>query len=531
MKFVLIRPGPEIVEKTLYGPWEPELSHLEMLYKQAGGLYRFLCMFEMVSPTPLLAIGSFLKKLGEKVEILDIPIHFGLPLREEGNKKRIEALKHYFENIQCDVLGISCTSTFESRASVRVAEAAKEAHPDVKVILGGYQASAIAEDLMRETAAIDAVVLADFEPIGEPLIRALDGEIPLKDVPNVLYREGEELTQSKRQVLKVNMNENPQYDFSLVEKYLPNYIMYSVEASRGCPYHCSYCQEKTFRKYYAVKDAEKAVDELIDASNFIASVNDMAFFYYSDPMWGLERSWVRAFCTELIERRDEIRAQHFGWFICTRFGILKDRELDLVKKAGCATIGYGIESLSPQMLTTMGRARDHEKYLREVEETLRKTLEHDLHMYISLILGMPGETPETLRETIEGLKNLPIDNDLLHIFVFLAYPLANTLLEEQLKDETLRTELGVKVWAQPDWRKGYFPKVTPLFDPSSTLTVQELTQFYLDLSDGKFGITVYHKQLEAFKGVREMLSTEAITSADYLKWAKLMRRLMISLTG
>lgn len=530
MKFLFVRPGPHIVEKTLYGPWEPELSYLEPLYKQAGGLYRFLCMFEMVSPTPLLAIGSLLTQQGEDVEIVDIPLQFGLPLREEGNRKRLEAVQKFFESKDYDVVGLSCTSTFESLATVQFAEAAKKAHPDAKIILGGYQAAAIAEELMQETEAVDAIALSDFEPIAPPFLRALEGEIPFKDVPNIMYRDGG-IKQTKFQTMKVDLNEFPYYNFSLVEQYLSTYIMYSVEAGRGCPYHCSYCQERTFRKYYTVKNPERAVDELVEASNYIASVNNMAFFFYSDPMWGLERSWVRDFCTQLIERRDEIRAKHFGWFICTRFGILRDEEFELLKKAGCATIGYGIESLSPKMLKMMGRAQDQEKYIREVHETLQKTLANDLHMYISMILGMPGETPDTLRETIEGLKSLPINNDLLHIFVFLAYPLPKTLLEQQLNDPAFLNEMGIKVWAQPDWRKGYFPKVTPLFDPSRELTVQELAQFYQDLSDGTFDIIVYHKQIEALRGVRDLLSTEAVTPQDYMKWARLLRRLMVSLTG
>jgi len=531
MKFLLVRPGPEIVEQTMFGPWKEELSHLGRLYKEPGGLYRFLCMFEMVSPTPLLAVGSWLKKLGEDVEILDIPIHFGLPLRDEGTQKRHEKLVNFFAGADWDILGISCTSTFESLASVHVAEAARKARPDGVIMLGGYQGAVISEELMKENSAFDVVILSDFEPVASDLIKAFEGKISFKDVPNLVYRENGDIKRSGTQSVKVNLDENPYYDFSIVEQYLQNYIMYSIEASRGCPYHCSYCQEKIFRKYHAVKDPERAVDELVEASNVIATVNNMAFFYYSDPLWGLKRSWVRKFCTALIERRDEIKAKHFGWFMCTRFGMLKDEEFELLKKAGCATIGYGIESLSPKMLKLMGRSEQEEKYLREVQETIEKTLDHNIQLYISLILGMPGETHETLQETVEGLKKLPIGNELMHIFTFLAYPLPKTVLEEQLTDEKLREELGVRVWAQPDWRKGYFPKLTPLFDPSRDLSVQELAQFYIDLSDGKYGIPIFHKKLEVLKGVRGLLKREEITPEDYLKWAKVWRGMMTALTG
>lgn len=525
MKFLLVRPGPEIVEKTLFGPWKPQLN-LNALYSQPGEMFRFLCMFQIVSSTPLLAIGSWLKSKGEEVEILEIPLEFGLPLREKQNKERREKICEYFRRCDCDVVGISCTSTFESLSSVHVAEAVKKAQPDTTVLLGGYQAGAIAEELMRETDAIDMVVVSDFEPIAEELIQALQGNGALRDVPNILYRENGRIKQTTYEVRPVNLEETSHYDFSLVKKYLPYYIMYSIESSRGCPNHCSYCQEKSFRKYYAVKPPEKAVDELITASEYISSSTRTAFFYYSDPLWGLKRSWVRQFCKTLIERRDEISLSHFGWFTCTSVGHLKDKEFELLKKAGCANIGYGIESLSPKMLNVMGRGKDYKKYLEDIHETVNLTLKHDIQMYVSIMVGMPGETPETLKETLEGLKALPIENDLLRVFVFLAYPLPKTLLEHQLQDEEFIKEMGIRVWDTPDWRKGYFPKVTPLFDPSPDMSVEELTQFYLDLSNGNLGVPSFLKRLEALKGVKDILKKDEITPEDYLKWAKTYQRIL-----
>ncbi|MBU7017041.1 MAG: B12-binding domain-containing radical SAM protein [Theionarchaea archaeon] len=524
MKFILVRPGPEIVEKTLFGPWKPELN-LEPLYNQPGEMFRFLCMFQIVSSTPLLAIGSWLKTHGEDVEILEVPLEFGLPLRENQNQQRRDKILHYFEQNPSDVIGISCTSTFESLGSIDVAEAAKKAQPDTTVILGGYQAGAVAEELMRETDAIDITVMSDFEPIAEELIQAL-GDGSLENVPNIMYRDKKNIHQTQYEVRPVNLNEVPCYDFSLVEKYLPFYIMFSIESSRGCAHKCSYCQEGTFRHYYAVKESGKAVDEIVKASNYVASERNLAYFYYSDPLWGLKRSWVRQFCEELIERREEIKVKHFGWFTCTRVGHLKDKEFELLKKAGCANIGYGIESLSPQMLKIMGRAGDYQKYLKDVHETVDLTLKHNIQMYVSIMVGMPGETPETLQETLQGLKELPVENDLLRVFVFLAYPLPKTLLEQQLTDEEFVKKMGIHIWDLPDWRKGYFPKVTPLFDPSPELTTEELTTFYLKLSNGEMGIPSFLKKLEALKGVKDILTKDEITPEDYMKWANLYRKLL-----
>jgi radical SAM superfamily enzyme YgiQ (UPF0313 family) len=286
--------------------------------------------------------------------------------------KRKEKIADYIAKGGYDIIGISCTSALEGITTQRVAEAAKRASENVTVVVGGYQATSEALGFMKKIPSIDIIVLSDFEPIAKQLYAAFDGKIPMGKVPNVIYRENSRIYISERKCIKVEPEDLPIYDFSLVEKYIPTYVMFTIEASRGCPYNCSFCQEKTVRQSYTVKGATVAADEIIDAVNYIAQFVEHIIIDYSDPLWGANPKWVRDFCSQLINRKDEITANTFGWTIGARVGQFNEETFSLMKKAGCVTIAYGVESLSPTMLKIMNKTRNPHKYITSVFDTVKK---------------------------------------------------------------------------------------------------------------------------------------------------------------
>lgn len=488
MKTLLVKPGIEFVEKTLRGPWPPELNHLEKLYSQSWLVFRATIPVQIFVPSSVLAVGSVLKKLGEDVEYLDIPLEFGVPLKEEQKRKRHEKIAQYIAQGGYDVVGISCTSSLESITTQRVAEAAKEISEDITVIVGGYQAASEARDLMEKVPAIDVIVLSDFEPIAEQLYSSFNGKIPMNTIPNIICREKGRIRASEGKYIEVRPEDLPIYDYSLIKKYIPKYAVFIFETSRGCPYDCSFCQEKVLRRSYTVKDAASAVDEIIDAANYIAQFTESLYFFYSDPLWGLNQTWVKDFCLQLAERRDEITSSVFKWMILARIGQFNHELLTLMKKAGCSRIGFGVESLSPKMLRMMNKTRDPQKYIASVFDTVKNTLRADMDVMLFNILGMPGETPSTIKEALNSIKKLPLENKNLHIHFSLAFPFKGTLLDEQIHDPQFVEKHGVRILDECDWEKSYIPLFTLLFDPSKKLSASELVDIYLDLARGTLGI-------------------------------------------
>ncbi|KYK36787.1 MAG: B12-binding domain-containing radical SAM protein [Theionarchaea archaeon] len=485
MKTLLVKPGSEIVEKTLKGPWPPQLSHLEKLYKEPVVLFRGLFALQAAPQSAPLAVGSTLERLGEDVEYLDVPLEFGLPLNEEFNEKRHRRIEDYIAKGGYDVVGISCASSSDCVATQQIAEAAKRALDDVIVIAGGYQAATEAFDLMEKIPSIDVIALSDFEPIAEQLYSSFNGNFPLESIPNITYREDGKICVSERKHPKLDPEDLPIFDYSLLEKYIPLYSLFVIEASRGCPYACSFCQEKTLRKHYTKKDVAVTVDELIDNANYLGQFVDSVFFLFCDPLWGANTRWVKRFCSQLSERRDDITPDKFGWMVETRVGQFSGEALSLMKKAGCTSIAYGVESLSPKMLQIMNKTEDPHQYIASVFESVEKALKEDMRVLLLYILGLPGETPSTIEETFHLVRNLPLKNRKLHIGFSLAYPLRGTLLDKQIHDPHFVEKYGVRLLGENDWEKAYFPHSTLLFDPSAELSASELTDFYLQAYQGR----------------------------------------------
>lgn len=523
MKTLVVRPGVEVVEKTLRGPWPPELSHLGRLYKEHAVLFRAFGALQTLSHSSTIAVGTVLKELGEKVEYLDLPFEFGVPLTEELNRKRHEKITEYITKGGYNVVGISCISAFECVATQRIAEAAKRASEDIYVVVGGYQATSDALNLMEKIPAIDIVVLSDFEPVAGPLYTALEGGLSPGEVPNLMYRDNGRIRTSEKKHITIQPEDLPIYDYSLVEPYLKYYAIFAIEASRGCPYSCSYCQEKAMRQYYAAKDASTAVDEIIDTANYIGQYAEPVTFFYSDPLWGLKSAWVKDFCLQLAERRDEINLEDFGWIVEAHIGQFGDEELALMKKAGCMSIGYGVESLSPEILKIMNKTPHPDKYIASVFDTVEKTLENDIQAMLFFLFGIPGETQGTVKETLTKMQTFPLEKENLHIALSLAHPLRGTLLDEQVHDPQFVKEHGLKVLDENDWEKAYIPRLTLLFDPSRDLSASELAGIYLDLVHGNLGIPAFEKQLEVFREVREILDKEEISPKELARWSRIFR--------
>ncbi len=524
MKTLLVRPGIEIVEKTLKGPWPPALSHLKKVYKEPSSLYRAFVQYATFSHSSSLAVGSILKKMGETVDYLDVPLEFGMPLTDKSNAKRHKKIAEYLTK-GYDVVGISCTSSLEGIATMRIAETVKSVSKDTTVVVGGYQATAEAFDMMKKIPALDVIVLSDFEPIAEPLYAAFDGKIPFNTVPNILYRD-KTIHASKRTFIKIEPEDLPVFDYSLAKKYIPQYSFFVIETSRGCLYNCSFCQESVLRQSYTVKDVKTAVNETVDTVNYIARFTEPVALFFCDALWGASPQWVKEFCVQLAARKNDI-TDAFGWTVEGRVNQFDAETLSLMKKAGCTTIGYGVESLSPKMLTLMNKTKNPEKYVHSVFETVEKTLKSGIHTALIFIFGMPGETPATVEETLHAIKKLPLENKDLHLKIGLPAILRGTALYNQVHDPLFVKEHGVTILDEDEWEKAYFPRYTMLFDPSKELSASKMTEIFLETVKGGYGLSAsFGKQLGPFKDIKAAVDRDEISPEELAQLGKYLREIV-----
>jgi radical SAM superfamily enzyme YgiQ (UPF0313 family) len=197
-----------------------------------------------------------------------------------------------------------------------------------------------------------------------------------------------------------------------------------VSSGRGCPYDCTFCVSKAYYgKKVRSRDAIKVVDEIAwDQKEF--GVND--FFFWSES-FTLMKKQVMTICDEIMRRQLGIR-----WVCNSRVDNVNEELLNKMRKSGCWLISYGIESGSQEILdrskkgTTLNQAREAVAISRKLGFQLSG----------HFLFGLPGETVETMRKSIDFAREL--DLDFAQFYCATPWP-GTQLYDEALKNGWLNT--------------------------------------------------------------------------------------------
>jgi len=154
---------------------------------------------------------------------------------------------------------------------------------------------------------------------------------------------------------------------------------------RGCPYNCSFCYRNFGRRL-----RHRRIDSIVEEMHEVVDRYGIGHIDFLDEIFNVDRDYVIALCKRMIAERFR-----FTWR-CTGRADLVDRELlQLMHEAGCRWIGYGIESGSQKMLDGMGKRQRVEN----VERSIQLARDAGIIVTGTFILGLPGETEESIKET------------------------------------------------------------------------------------------------------------------------------------
>jgi anaerobic magnesium-protoporphyrin IX monomethyl ester cyclase len=170
-----------------------------------------------------------------------------------------------------------------------------------------------------------------------------------------------------------------------------------VAPIRGCPYACSFC---TAPLYYGKRLRKRPIDQVVDEMmGNMERFQVRDFFIWADTFTA-DQGYVRAFCREIMARRLRV-----SWTCNSRVDTVDRETLALMKAAGLWMISFGLESGNPGVLEQTGKGITVEQSRRAVSMT------HDLEIKTSghFILGLPGETAASMRETLALALDLPLD--------------------------------------------------------------------------------------------------------------------------
>ena len=360
----------------------------------------------MFPPFGSMALMKHLRKNGyEDVHFYDIDCL--RPTFEEAVDRIIDT--------KPDVLGISAVVSTAYEYTKRLSLAVKERLPDTVIVVGGNLAAS-AEVLLKRTGT-DLCVIGEGETVFLNLVRRAETTKTLAeywDIPGLVFlgaddqivntgyetqlpgdeiydidwddlREGSNLdyffpVAADSAVITDEMYNGDERAKALIEERKTFGYLYT---SKGCVNRCTFCHrwDKGLR-VIPVDTVLKRLDEMIEKFN-------VGFLKIADENFGADHRWLAEFC-------EKIKPYGILWNCGTRVKGMTEDVIRMMKDAGCARLGFGIETGSEKMLAVMEKKVTLEENYAAFEISQRLKIDSP----IALVIGMPGENRETIQDTV-----------------------------------------------------------------------------------------------------------------------------------
>jgi anaerobic magnesium-protoporphyrin IX monomethyl ester cyclase len=407
-------------------------------------------------PLGISYIAASLQQAGHKVYLVDCTF-----------MNRKEALRKALA-VKVEVVGIYCMVTMLDEC-LWFAEQLRD-HCSL-LVAGGPLPTCDPELFLRH---FDVVVRGEGEQSMIELLHAYEEGTGPGNIPGIVHRAHPGLSSKE----EIHFNSGREFTMDLdripfpARELLPNekYIRYgkrkygasmtTVMSTRGCPYHCEFCSNVVFGGSYRERSPQNVVDE-IEAALAIGYER----ISFADDVFSMKKERVIRICQEIRQR-----GLHFQWECLCRVDALDYPTALEMKNAGCARIFFGVESGNDHVLEIMNKKITTDS----ARQAIHAAHQAGLQVGAFFILGYPGETDDTVLETLHFATSLQLD----YLGLSMPYPLPGTDLYQRIRERITR-----------DWH------------PEDSLLGSHVLIFDADFSETKmwFGIVKGHVQFEIKK--------------------------------
>ncbi|NLW48171.1 MAG: radical SAM protein [Firmicutes bacterium] len=371
-------------------------------------------------PHGILSIAAWLEKNGHQVFIHDC-LGPGASLEFQNNINEIVEYK-------ADIVGFSATtSSFPDAA--RMAAAVKKFRPDLVTVCGGVHCSALGASLLKDYPAFDFMIKGEGEITFEELAR---GGNPV-DIKGLVWRNGAEVVENTPREMIPDLDILPFPAYEKLKGFPKGYNLplfsyakfpgTSMVTSRGCLFQCSYCDRSVFKKGFRYNSAKYIYDHL----KYLNQRFGVRHVNIYDDLFTTDEKRIVELCDLLTKNPIDMQ------FNCAlRVGFAPDSLLKMLKDAGCLMVSLGIESADPELL------KKHKAGVTvdEVTDTVKRIQAAGLRAKGLFMMGLPGETEESIRWTSDFVLSLGLDDMNMAKFTpFPGAPLWKTIREEGTFEE------------------------------------------------------------------------------------------------
>jgi anaerobic magnesium-protoporphyrin IX monomethyl ester cyclase len=244
------------------------------------------------------------------------------------------------------------------------------------------------------------------DPQYKPAIRE-DGSVDMHGIKGLAWRKGDEIMINFPRPFISDLDDMPipMHELLPLQKYRMPLIkgpFTFIVSSRGCPAGCTYCIKHVSYQYSArLRSPALIMEELWQLKNL--GINNIHM--YAD-LFTVNRDQVMELCQRMIDEKINIR-----WTCNSRVDYVDEEMLHMMGKAGNWLISWGIESGNEQILKHARKGAYPDKAKRALVWAKKAGIKN----WGYFIIGLPGETEETIRQTIDFSKKLPLDIALFHV--------------------------------------------------------------------------------------------------------------------
>ncbi len=372
-------------------------------------------------PLNLAYLAAIAEKNGHVVQLIDGEAE-GLTSSEI-----IDRIKEFSP----DLIGLTATTPMFHIAAELARKLKK--HLDIPIVVGGPHVTFFREEIFYE--CFDYFVIGQCENTFELFLNKIADKGDLKTIPGLLLRENNIniFTGANQQITALDDVPFPARHLLKLDLYrigtLNGKKQYtSIMASRGCPFKCVFCSTSIYGKRVRRRSIENVVAEIKQVMNDFG----IDHFYFLDDTLTLDREYILGFCDEVEKQKLQ-----FTWEGGTRANLVDAELIARMARCGFMRINFGLESADLEVRKIIKKEVPLESYIIANE----LTNEAGIETMNSVMLGLPGDTYESIERTISFVRNA---RALKHATFGIAIPYPGSEMYEM----AIRGEHGLKLETQ-----------------------------------------------------------------------------------
>lgn len=322
-------------------------------------------------------------------------------------------IRDYLSKYNNPTFIVSTSFTHNINVSLLILKIAKKLFPNSYTMIGGVHATYLSNEILQEHPYVDMIIKGPCGINFKDIIGAIVSGKGMERLSNVSYRDGGKIKNQKRTKCDTYFKNYITPDLGLLDiKIYKKNPIFSIFTQFGCNFNCDYCVDRTF---YDGKSITFQINEIKTQIENIFSIFGKKIIQINDDTFTFNRKRCEAVLELLKEENFDTMFQ-----IQTRLDLISDSLLKKMRNSGIHFINYGVENICNNVLRGM-----HRKYeYPQIEDVLRKTKEKDIVTGSFWMIGLPGETQDTINQNRESLVSWLTRGliDLYELSVFVPYP-------------------------------------------------------------------------------------------------------------